>query len=444
MTAPRFIALAFLSLAACSRVRACGDARLAAATDDVKRVALPLLGVAPGQPVDDLAQLDPGVGEARIVAMGEATHGGRELFQLKHRFVEWLVTKKGFRAVAFEAGRAEARRVNDYVLGGAGTAAEALAGLRYWTWNTEEIVALVEWMRAYDARVAPDARVEFLGFDMDYTARAAQNVYSYLEYVDREAARATQDELTFFTRESVVEDWTALPAAARAAKQDSVAAMLRMLDERREQWVRSPAGALRWRAAREDARALAQWTEAHAADKRAGDFDFNVRDRAMAENVEDMLEGGARAKIALWAHNAHVGTELAGPLVPMGALLRKKYADAYFALGLVFAEGSFRARGGATAPKGSDLQTFALAPDDADATAPLARAELSFAAIDFRRLRAGAAKDWFAAPHPVRDVGVTFSDPVSASSEQVLSRRYDAIAFVRKTTPSVPTKTLPH
>src|SRR2546430_9872131 len=45
---------------------------------------------------DDLRQMESTIGNARIVAMGEATHGTREFFQLKHRMLEFLVEKKGF------------------------------------------------------------------------------------------------------------------------------------------------------------------------------------------------------------------------------------------------------------------------------------------------------------------------------------------------------------
>ena len=43
-----------------------------------------------GHGFEDMQPLKQVVGNARIVALGEATHGTREFFQLKHRMVEFL------------------------------------------------------------------------------------------------------------------------------------------------------------------------------------------------------------------------------------------------------------------------------------------------------------------------------------------------------------------
>ncbi len=53
---------------------------------------------------------------ARVVALGEATHGSREFFQLKHRLVRFLIEDHDFRTFAMEAHFTRALAVNDYVL----------------------------------------------------------------------------------------------------------------------------------------------------------------------------------------------------------------------------------------------------------------------------------------------------------------------------------------
>lgn len=85
---------------------------------------------------------------ARIVALGEATHGTREFFKLKHRLVEFLVAEHGFTTFAIEANWPECEAAIEYVMNGVGDPAVALAGLHFWTWDTEEVLALIEWMRS--------------------------------------------------------------------------------------------------------------------------------------------------------------------------------------------------------------------------------------------------------------------------------------------------------
>ena len=104
----------------------------------LRRHAIRLTTVEAGRGAADLQPLKPVIGRARIVALGEATHGTREFFQLKHRLLEFLVTEMGFTTFAIEANWPESLAVNDYVLHGRDDAARSLAGLRLWTWNTEE------------------------------------------------------------------------------------------------------------------------------------------------------------------------------------------------------------------------------------------------------------------------------------------------------------------
>ena len=69
----------------------------------IAQQATPLAGVEAGKPYADLAAFGKAIGGARVVALGEATHGTREIFQMKHRLLEYLVKEKGFTVFAIEA-----------------------------------------------------------------------------------------------------------------------------------------------------------------------------------------------------------------------------------------------------------------------------------------------------------------------------------------------------
>jgi erythromycin esterase len=72
------------------------------------RNALPLSSLSAGAPTTDLQPLKSVLDGVRIVGLGEATHGTREFFQLKHRLLEFLVTEMGFSALAMEASASAA------------------------------------------------------------------------------------------------------------------------------------------------------------------------------------------------------------------------------------------------------------------------------------------------------------------------------------------------
>src|SRR5262249_56948927 len=82
----------------------------------LKANALPLATAEPGRGVQDLAQLRSVIGDARVVALGEATHGTREFFTLKHRMIEYCVSQLGFTVIGIEAEHGTALSINDYVL----------------------------------------------------------------------------------------------------------------------------------------------------------------------------------------------------------------------------------------------------------------------------------------------------------------------------------------
>lgn len=130
----------------------------------VKRNAIPLRTVQAGNGFEDMQPLKSLVGNARIVSLGEATHGTKEFFQMKHRMLEFLATEMGFNIFSIEANMPESYRMNDYVLNGVGDPKAILRGMYFWTWQTEEVLAMVEWMRQFNA--SGKGRVQFTGFDM--------------------------------------------------------------------------------------------------------------------------------------------------------------------------------------------------------------------------------------------------------------------------------------
>ena len=141
------------------------------ALDWIRSKAIPLASVTAGTGFADLAPLRGIIGDARIVSLGEATHGTREFFQLKHRLLEFCVAELGFTVFGIEANYPECSRSTITCSTARGDPAEALAGMRFWTWDTEEVLALIEWMRAWNR--THDRKVKFYGFDMQFPTDAA-------------------------------------------------------------------------------------------------------------------------------------------------------------------------------------------------------------------------------------------------------------------------------
>lgn len=98
-----------------------------------------------------------------VVAMGEATHGTHEFFQIKSNVFKYLVQKFGFNVFALEANFNECEKVNQYILTGAGNPKQLVNEFMLWPWKTEEVLEVIEWMRAYNEK--HKNKLWFYGFD---------------------------------------------------------------------------------------------------------------------------------------------------------------------------------------------------------------------------------------------------------------------------------------
>lgn len=154
------------------------SAKHTAQVEWIRANAVPLATVEAGHGFDDMMPIKRIVGDARVVALGEATHGTREFFQLKHRMIEFLSTQMGFTIFTIEANMPEAYKLNDYVLHGTGDPKLLLRGMYFWTWQTEEVLAMVEWMREFNR--SGRGHIEFTGFDMQTPTVAAEIVRKYI------------------------------------------------------------------------------------------------------------------------------------------------------------------------------------------------------------------------------------------------------------------------
>ena len=390
--------------------------------------AVPLKTSLPGSGFEDMQPLKAMIGDARIVSVGEATHGTREFFQLKHRMLEFLVSEMGFTIFGIEANWPESLAVNDYVLKGKGDPAKALAGLYFWTWNTEEVLDMIRWMRHYNEDPTHERKVEFQGFDMQTPFVAVANVLAYLQKVDPGHVDSAKGTLESLDSGAKVRSYSNRPEERRQRTSAGLAEMLKRFDEKRADYVEHSTEN-EWLLARQNLRIVSQ-AENMLANPSQG---ITNRDRHMAENVKWLLEKeNAGSKVMLWAHNQHVAADASLGFEPMGAHLRQMFPDEMVIFGFAFYEGSFRAL-----EWGNGLKEFTVGPatvGSLDST--LAKTDLPLFAVDLRRApKEGPVADWLAVKQRMRQIGAVFSDETAHFFEQPIgvATSYDVILFVEKT-----------
>ncbi|GAA3388303.1 erythromycin esterase family protein [Streptomyces roseoviridis] len=423
--------------------RAAGAARAASAVADgsaaagreqavvraLERTAHPLRSTEPGGRTADLRALGSMLGDAKVVGLGEATHGSHEFFTMKERVFRYLVEERGFTAFALEMSWSAGLRIDEYVQGGPGdprrVAREALGGS---PWEREEFVSLIGWMREHNRR-HPGHRVHFVGDDLGAPKLGDAVFERVLESV-RE------------NRPEVLPRLTELYRGLRPF--DDVFAYLRKPVAEREANAARAQEALDLvaghRAADGDAYA---WTVQHARNI-AQTFAFatvdltdpasvtaaeRLRDQAMADNVL-WWHRHTGHKMLLSAHNGHVGYRSTHPdMYPrtQGAVLRERLGRDYAAVGFAFAGGSFLTKDASLGGDWKPVTVPPAAPGTNEHT--LDRVGHRDFYLDLRTAPA-PARAWLDRARPVYDAGSTFTpDPPPTLA---LGRAYDILIHLHR------------
>ena len=317
-------------------------------------------GVPPHEALDEV------IGDARIVLIGESTHGTREFYEARAEITKWLIEEKGFCAVAAEADWPDAYRVNRYVRGEGtdGSADEALSGFERfpgWMWRNTAVCDFVGWLRAHNAaqRGGGHRATGFYGLDLYSLHRSMREVVTYLENVDPAAAQRARHRYACFDHASA-DDGQAYGFAAafgaglsceRQAVEQLVEMQRSMLDYVRRDGMSAEDEHFY---AQQNAQTVRDAEVYYRAMFGGRVSSWNLRDRHMAHTLEALLAhldrhgDQAPARIVVWAHNSHVGdaraTEVgADGQLTLGQLARQTWGEQVRLIGFTTHSGSVTA-----------------------------------------------------------------------------------------------------
>jgi erythromycin esterase len=303
------------------------------------------------KPTSSLADLSPlsEAGNSKIVAMGEATHGTKEFFQLKHKIFRYLVEKHNVRIFAFEADMGEAIYLNKYVQGGTGDISQIMADkMHFWTWRTKEVEALLTWMRSFNKGKPSSQRVYFIGLDTQFMSYQPTLIEEYIKVVKPELTVETQSvlknikKLTAESRRQTKNNYQEMTENQQIAISDTLGYLMRKMESVEEEMILASSD-LKYQIIYRLVKNLQQVHQhLYARQKRN---DRSLRDKYMAENAIWALQlFGEKTKIAIWSHNGHI-SELKSGYASMGYHLDKKIGDDYISIAFSFNKGTFRAVG---------------------------------------------------------------------------------------------------
>lgn len=287
----------------------------------------------------DVGALLERIGDARVVLIGEATHGTSEFYALRAHITKALIRSKGFTIVAAEADWPDAARLHRYARSLPPSPVpewRSFARFPTWMWRNHEVAGFVEWLREWNTGHAP---VGFYGLDLYSMYRSIQLVVDYLDRVDPEAARTARQRygcLTPWEGDPAVYGRAAVSGRYRTCEAEAVA-MLRDLLAREIDYASRDGE--HFLDAVGNARVVANAEAYYRAMYYGGDASWNRRDQHMFETLESLLRfHGPQSKAILWEHNSHLGDAAATQMgvqgqLNVGHLCRQAFGDRAYLIG---------------------------------------------------------------------------------------------------------------
>lgn len=394
------------------------------------------------------------IGDARFVLLGEATHGTHEFYAERAAITRRLIEELDFDAVAIEGDWPDTYRLNRFVRGAGDdrSAAAALAGYQRfpnWMWRNTDVVAFIDWLRAFNLQRSEDRRAGVYGLDLYSLRTSMAEVMDYLARTDPPAAERARERYGCFDHfDGDTQRYSLLAGLdVSVSCRQQVLAMLVDLRRHAARQSHDPYDVEAAFDALQNAR-LVNNAEAYYRSTvfRNDESSWNLRDRHMAETLAEIERhigrDGHAPKIVVWAHNSHLGDARATEMgqrrgeLNLGQLVRQRHGGACVLVGFTTHDGHVMAASDWDGPH----QRKAVVPARADSYERLLHAtgvpRFMLPVRDEPQLQHALM-----APRRERAIGVIYRPETELHSHYfhaTLPRQFDAVIHVDTTSAVVP------
>lgn len=390
--------------------------------------AHPIKTVDAGNGFEDLQPFKTILQNARVVGLGEASHGTSEFFRMKHRMLEFLVKEMGFTSFYIEASMTRCRYINDYVLNGKGNLDTATAIQGFVTWRVEEVKNMIEWMRQYNATVPDEKKVKFFGYDLqindngwkelkDFYAKVNPEKLAHLDSLRIQADSASAQSNSLIRQQQGANLFTAIYLQCLAVMNDM------FLNEGSYEYI---VGKEVYEENLMNIKLIVQEIESYK------NGITQMRDYYMAQNILYLLNREKPdAKVVVWAHNGHIAKYPENN--NMGSNLAAVLKEKYYAIGFEFYSGSFQTRNMDinNKTKNWDVMSVSAPPEESLAWYFNKTGKDKFF-IDFRNTGTDKIK-FFNQPYQMHSFGSMYSTKWPATFPETLTD-FDGMIYIKEST----------
>lgn len=249
-------------------------------------------------------------GDARVVLIGEASHGTADFYRTRAAITRRLIERHGFNIVAVEADWPDAGQLDRFARERGPSAWTQTAFVRFpaWMWRNTDVSQFIRWLRQHNQSLSHEQRVEFRGLDVYSLRNSMAEVLHYLDRVDPQQAREARRRYACLT------PWQDDPAlygyyvelGQAGSCEDAVVAQLdSLLAQRLAAFAKDDEGLFN---AAQNARVVRAAEQYYRVMYHGSTASWNLRDRHMFDTLQALLKHrGPAAKAVVWAHNSHIG-----------------------------------------------------------------------------------------------------------------------------------------
>jgi len=282
---------------------------------DTELESLPRLIADVAEPLPDIDDRTFGeffdrFGAARVVLLGEASHGTSEFYRARAAVSRRLIERHGFNIVAVEADWPDAATIDRYVRHRPWREGEMTAFERFptWMWRNREFDGFIRWMRQHNQAQAYDRMCGFYGLDLYNLSGSMQAVIAFLEREDPELARLAHrrygclhpwaEEPQLYGRNALLEGYARCEVGVVQMLKDLLQRQVDCFAPECDEWLDAAANAR-----------LVKDAETYYRVMYHGSAEsWNLRDIHMFDTLNMILEAkGPGSKAIVWAHNSHIG-----------------------------------------------------------------------------------------------------------------------------------------
>lgn len=239
--------------------------------------------------------------DAKIVLLGEASHGTSEFYKARAAITRRLVERHGFRILAVEADWPDAAELDRFIRQhGRWGERSAFVHFPRWMWRNMEFANFLKTMRRWNEGRALDDRLELRGLDVYSLHHSRDEVLAYLDRVDPPEALAARRRYSCLTPYlEAPQAYGAHALATGSSCEDAVVDQLVALLEQRIAYVGHDGE--RFFDAEQNARVVCAAEGYYRAMYRGAKESWNLRDSHMFDTLVRVLDQrGPDAKAVVW------------------------------------------------------------------------------------------------------------------------------------------------